>query len=152
MVGQVPQWHKSGVGKKEGRTFEWDTSESVIPTCLDPNVGRWGFSLLVLFGRSMWAQKWCEEHEDSLFKLYKCEHSFRKLLLEGLGWWLLCHSWMGGMWIPLKSRQQTPNGVTYAKPHVPKLRLNYSFGSPRSGILNLSIRNCLISTVRQSAW
>ena len=27
----------------------------------------------------------------------------------------------------------------------PKLRLNYSLGSPRTGILNQSIRNCLIS-------
>ena len=30
----------------------------------------------------------------------------------------------------LKTRQQAPNGVTYAKPHVTKLRLNYGFGSP----------------------
>ena len=42
--------------------------------------------------------------------------------------------------------QQAPSGVVYAKPHITKLRLNYSFGSPRNEILNQVIRNHLIST------
>ena len=39
----------------------------------------------------------------------------------------------------LKTRQQAQNGVTHAKPHITKLKLNYSFSSPRNGILNLSL-------------
>ena len=39
----------------------------------------------------------------------------------------------------LKTRQQAPNGVTYAKPHVTKPRPNYSFSSPRN--INQSILN-----------
>lgn len=35
----------------------------------------------------------------------------------------------------LKTRQQTQTGVTYAKPHITKQRLNCNFSSPRSGIL-----------------
>ena len=100
MVGQVLQWHKLGV--EERRRFEWVTAESVTPTRLDPNAGRWGFSLLVLFGRSMWAQKWYEELKGSLFKLYKCEHSFRKLWLEGLGW-MTALSFLDGWYVdPIK--------------------------------------------------
>lgn len=38
------------------------------------------------------------------------------------------------------------NGVTYAKPHATKLRLNYSFSSPRNGIVNQSAKKYLIST------
>lgn len=48
--------------------------------------------------------------------------------------------------VVLKTRQQAPNGVTYCKPHVSKLRLHYSFGSSRNGILTQSIRNGLTRT------
>ena len=44
----------------------------------------------------------------------------------------------------LKTRQQAPNGVTYAKPHITKPRLNCSFTSPGNGTLHQSIRNLLI--------
>lgn len=50
------------------------------------------------------------------------------------------------MFMVLKTRQQAQNGVAYAKPHITEPRLNYSFGSPRNGILNKPIRNHLIST------
>ena len=46
----------------------------------------------------------------------------------------------------VKTRQQTQNGVTYAKPHVIKWRFNCSFASPRNGLLNQSVRSHLIST------
>ena len=42
-------------------------------------------------------------------------------------------------------KQQSQNGVAYAKPHITKPRLNYSFSSSRNGILNQSIRSCLNS-------
>ena len=38
----------------------------------------------------------------------------------------------------LETRQLVPNGVTYAKPHITKLRLNYNFISPRNRILSQS--------------
>ena len=41
----------------------------------------------------------------------------------------------------LKARQHAQNGVAHTKPHITKLKLNYSFSSPGNGILNLSIRN-----------
>ena len=41
----------------------------------------------------------------------------------------------------LKARQRAQNGVAHTKPHITKLKLNYSFSFPRNGILNLSIRN-----------
>lgn len=41
---------------------------------------------------------------------------------------------------------KAPNGVTNAKLHNTKLRLNYSIASPRNGMLNQLIRNYLIST------
>lgn len=40
----------------------------------------------------------------------------------------------------LETRQQTQNGVAYAKPPVPKPNFNYGSSSFRNGILNLSIR------------
>ena len=43
----------------------------------------------------------------------------------------------------LQTRQQTQNGVTYAKCH--QRRLNNSFGFFKNGILNQSVRNLLIS-------
>lgn len=43
----------------------------------------------------------------------------------------------------LNIRQQTQNGGTYGKLHVTKLRLNYSFGCARYGILNQLVRSCL---------
>ena len=46
----------------------------------------------------------------------------------------------------LKTRQQAQNGDACAKPHVIKLRLNYSFVSLRNRILNQSIRTRLVST------
>ena len=46
----------------------------------------------------------------------------------------------------VKTRQQAQNGVTHAKPHVTKLRPNYSSSSPRNGTLNQSVRDHLIST------
>ena len=46
----------------------------------------------------------------------------------------------------LKTRQLAQNGVTYARPLVTKPRLNNHFGSPRNGILNQSLRNCLVDT------
>lgn len=57
-----------------------------------------------------------------------------------------------------KARQQAPNGVAYAQPHIPKLRLHYGFSSPRNAILSLSIRSHLISTseviclIEPSCW
>ena len=45
----------------------------------------------------------------------------------------------------LKTRQQAPNGVTYAKSPVNKPKLTVS-ASPRSGVFNQSTRNHLIST------
>ena len=53
-----------------------------------------------------------------------------------------------GVFVPLlKTRQQAQNGVTYAQPHITKLRLNsHSFGSPRNEILNCSSRNHLMSS------
>ena len=41
----------------------------------------------------------------------------------------------------LKARQRAQNGVAHTKPHITKLKFNYSFSFPRNGILNLSIRN-----------
>ena len=46
----------------------------------------------------------------------------------------------------VKNKQQVQNGIIYAKPHSTKPKLNYSFSSPRNGILNQSIRNCLVSS------
>ena len=40
----------------------------------------------------------------------------------------------------------SPQKVADDKPHITKLRLNYSFRSLRNGILNRSIGNLLIST------
>ena len=45
----------------------------------------------------------------------------------------------------LKIRQKAQNGVAYAKHHVIKLKLNYSFSFPQNGILTQS-RNQPIST------
>ena len=45
-----------------------------------------------------------------------------------------------------QTRQQVQNGVAYAKPHITKPRLNYSFGFPRYGLLHQSIMNHLLST------
>lgn len=55
-------------------------------------------------------------------------------------------NWKRGF-LPLKTRQQASNGVIYAKPTKPRLT-NYDFTSPRNGILNHSLRNCLIRVVR----
>lgn len=46
----------------------------------------------------------------------------------------------------LKLRQQAQNGVTYAKPHVTKPSLSYSFGCPRNGNFNHSVQNPQLST------
>lgn len=45
----------------------------------------------------------------------------------------------------IKNETAGPNEVIYAKPHTTKPKLNYSFHSPRSGFLNQSIRNPMIS-------
>ena len=48
--------------------------------------------------------------------------------------------------ISIKHKITGPKWSHFAKHHVTKPRLNYSFGFPRNGILSQSIRNCLIST------
>ena len=46
----------------------------------------------------------------------------------------------------LKTRQEAPEGVPYAKLHIAKPRLHHGFCSPRNGIFNQLVRNHLIST------
>lgn len=45
-----------------------------------------------------------------------------------------------------KTRKQVQNGVADAKLYATKLRLHYSFSTPRNGIWNQSIRSHLIGT------
>lgn len=52
----------------------------------------------------------------------------------------------------VKNKLQPQSGVAYAKPHITKPHLNHIFGFPRNGILNLSIRNCLVSTRKVTCW
>ena len=49
--------------------------------------------------------------------------------------------------MPVRTRQQAQGGVTYATPHVTKPRVDLItlLASPRSGILDQSVRSCLIS-------
>lgn len=54
----------------------------------------------------------------------------------------------------LRTKQQTQNGVTHAKPHVmkPRLKLSHSFDSPRNRILTSPSETAWSAWVKHSAW
>lgn len=64
--------------------------------------------------------------------------------------WDLCLFWMGNLMVNYVKHSTAQTGVAYARFHVTRMKLNYSFSSTENEILNQSFTNWLIDLVEES--